>query len=97
MDINKADPVETWRCGTLTGWTHHQKRGENPCDACRAAKSEYDKRRLEATPLKIRGRLFARAQARALSRLRNEHLDEYRRYYEAAKKEVFAEYEEGLG
>jgi hypothetical protein len=30
-------------CGTSAGYSTHRRRGEPPCDACRAAKRDYDR------------------------------------------------------
>ena len=84
-------PGSAVRCGTASGYRSHQKNGEKPCDACAAAKSAYDKRRREAPPLARRSRAHAKAQSRALRRLKDSHPDEYRALYEQAKAEVAAE------
>jgi hypothetical protein len=30
-------------CGTTSAYKRHQRRGEDPCEPCKAAKREYDK------------------------------------------------------
>ena len=77
------------RCGTATGATRHAVRGEKPCDACRAAKSEYDRRWRAAGDNTRKNRLSAQAQTRALRALKDSHPDEYRDLYVAAKNELF--------
>jgi len=37
--------VRVSKCGTQAGYVGHQKNGEEPCDPCRAAKTEYDRAR----------------------------------------------------
>lgn len=77
------------RCGTASGYSGHQTRGEKPCDACVRAKARYDARR-NAAPERVRkNRLYAKAQGLANLRLRHRHLGEYRELYEEAVKEVF--------
>lgn len=83
------------RHGTTAGWGRHINADEPPCDACRAAKSEYDKRRLSSPEKAIRNRLHAKAQALAERDLRRLHPEDYRRFYllhkEALLGEVVAE------
>lgn len=79
------------RHGTPAGASRHAWLGEDPCDACRAAKAEYDKRRLEATPLQIRNRLHAKAQQLATGEIRRAHPDEYRAAYLRHKAALLAE------
>ena len=33
-------------CGTVAAYRRHTRHGEEPCDACKAAKSRYEKRNL---------------------------------------------------
>ena len=70
-----------WRHGTPTGYGQHQTAGEKPCDACTAAKSEYDRRWREATGRQKSDRLAARAQNKAETRLRRMHPNTYRILY----------------
>ena len=30
-------------CGTYAGWNAHQARGERTCDACKAARADYQR------------------------------------------------------
>lgn len=60
----------TTRHGTLGGYAKHQTNGEEPCETCRRAKSEYDARYRASPKVAIRSRLSARAQARASTRMR---------------------------
>lgn len=77
------------RCGTASGYSGHQQRGEKPCDACVRAKREYDARRNAAPDQVRKNRMFAKAQGLANKRLRHQHLDEYHKLYEKSLKEVF--------
>lgn len=81
----------TIRCGTTSGWTRHFSLDEKPCDACCAAKAEYDHRRNTSGPTAIKNRQHAKSQQRALKRLKDAHPDEYRELYLAAKAEVLAD------
>lgn len=79
------------RHGTLTGHARHLARGEEPCEACRAAKAEYDER-WRGSPRRARlGRLNARAQARAYGELSRRHKAEYDELYAAHRAELLAE------
>lgn len=79
------------RHGTPSGALWHARRGEDPCDACRAAKAEYD-RQWRAAPEKVqRNRLHAGAQRRALKALKDAHPEEYRRLYLAFKENLLRE------
>jgi hypothetical protein len=80
-----------WRHGTAAGATRHAADGELPCDACRAAKAAYDKRRLSAPEATVRNRLCARAQVAAYGALAKTHPEEYRRLYLAYKESMFQE------
>ena len=79
------------RCGTTSGYSAHQKKGEKPCDACALAKKEYDKRWRAASNTTIKSRLSAKAQRLAFVRLMHEHPGEYERYYDEFKKQVYEE------
>ena len=79
------------RCGTASGFTRHQNSGERPCDACKAAKAEYDRRWRSADDKTRRNRLHSRAQAKALSALKAAHEDEYRAIYLAFKERLIGE------
>lgn len=77
------------RHGTHSGWTRHQRHGEQPCDPCWRAKHDYDQRRL-TDPVKLqRGRLRARAQGLAESELVRRHKAEYDELYAATLAELF--------
>lgn len=43
--MDERDP----RHGSYAGYTAHQKAGQEPCAACRAARAEYDKKRRRET------------------------------------------------
>ena len=79
------------RHGTPSGANRHVKAGEDPCDACRAAKAEYDRRRRESDEVAVRNRMHAKVQRLALSDLKRAHEDEYRVLYLAHKETVFRE------
>lgn len=79
------------RHGTPSGFLAHQKRGEEPCVSCRTAKAHYDWRWRNSGDTARRNRAHATAQRLAYQRLKRAHLAEYRRLYEEAKAEVFAE------
>lgn len=81
------------RCGTASGAVRHSRQGEKPCVRCAAAKAAYD-REWRKTPRRTQiSRAKAKAQGRALSRLRAAHESEYRDMYEDAKAEVWREME----
>ena len=86
--LTEAGNLSNVRHGTASGWRKHQKDGTGPCDACVRARSEYDRRRLEAPEATNRNRLTARAQHLALMRLMRAHKTEYDVYYIEAKGEV---------
>ena len=75
-------PGSRARHGTPSGWTAHQNRGERPCDACYAAKAEYDKRRKTAPEEVRRSRLHARAQARAETEIKRLYPGVWRALYQ---------------
>lgn len=80
------------RHGTTSGYTAHQRRGEEPCDACRAAKREYDARWLAGSEQTRRNRLHAKAQSRALARLRWLYPRIYDVLYDEEKRRLDREY-----
>jgi len=82
------------RHGTPSGAARHASVGEEPCDACRAAKAEYDRDWRAAPERTKRNRLHAKAQALALKSLRHNHPDEYREFYLAHKAALLAEQEQ---
>jgi hypothetical protein len=76
------------RHGTPSGYRRHQILQQDPCDACRAARTAYDAR-LRATPAgQRRNRQKARAQGRAEGLLRQAHPQEYEQYYRTALHEI---------
>lgn len=79
------------RHGTQSGWSLHQKRGEDPCSACYDAKQKYDARWRTAGKNRQKNRLCAKAQAKAYSRIAREFPALYRRYYLEYKTQIFAE------
>lgn len=81
----------TARCGTPSGYNRHKLDGEKPCDACHAAKSEYDKRWRSASDKVRRSRLNARAQMKAYGRLAHKYPDDYARLYAEEKARLAAE------
>lgn len=86
--------MNTQRCGTTSGYSRHRWADEKPCDACAAAKAEYDRRLRSAPEATRRSRLNARAQGRALARLRRLYPDVYAALYEEEKVRLWRE--EGL-
>lgn len=79
------------RCGTVTGWTRHQRAGERPCDACTAAKAASDRRWRSAPDSARRNRVHARAQRRAYAELARRHKAEYDNLYRQYKADIVAE------
>lgn len=84
--------TKTWRHGTPTGYSQHQAVDEQPCDACYAAKSAYDKRWREGSEQLQRNRLSAQAQQMAYRRLAHAHPAIYAALYaeEKAKRGLVA-------
>lgn len=78
----------TARCGTLSGYARHKLDDNKPCDACTAAKREYDKRWRAAPERTRKSRLSARAQQKAYGRLAREFPDKYAAYYAEAKADL---------
>lgn len=77
------------RCGTTSGYTSHQHKGEKPCDACATAKREYDQRWRSADETRRRSRLSAKAQAEAYKVLADRYPLEYQRAYLSARAALF--------
>ena len=92
ITFTERDRGDDERHGTLAGSQRHSRAGEPPCDACRAAKAEYDREWRSAPEKTRRNRLHARAQARALRKLKDAHPDEYRALYVHEKAALTAEY-----
>lgn len=67
--------------GTYAGWNQHNVRGDKPCVECRAAATEYQRKRR----LRPGGRDYDRrrqmAYDRALALLMQRHPDEFGRLY----------------
>lgn len=42
---DRVAPRDTGACGTPKGFHRHTKRGQEPCDPCKVAKSEYQRER----------------------------------------------------
>ena len=80
--------ASTVRHGTTSGYYQHQAEKSPTCAACDQAKSKYDKERLSAPEKALRNRMYARAQANAMKRLRHNHLEEYAVLYAEAKEEL---------
>lgn len=79
------------RHGTTSGARLHATLGEDPCNACAKAKSDYDAR-WSRTPERTRiSRRNARAQQKAYSALSHLHPEEYRELYDRFKAELVAE------
>lgn len=91
VTFTERDRGDDFRHGTPTGARRHSKAGEPPCDACRAAKAEYDKRWRTADENTRKNRLHAAAQRRALRDLKNAHEDEYQEAYLRHKAALVAE------
>ena len=79
------------RCGTPSGYRKHQHAGERPCDACAAAKSEYDRRLRSAPEATRRNRLTAQAQNHARTRLTAIYPDVYAALYREEKERIWRE------
>ena len=89
--MSKGSPTNGWRHGTPTGYSQHQTLGEQPCPACTAAKSEYDKRRRSAPDQVIKNRMHARAQHAAQRRLVQAHPAIYAALYAEEKDRLARE------
>jgi hypothetical protein len=63
------------------------------CDACAAAKSQYDKRWRDASGRRRKDRLCSVAQSRAYSRLAAKYAQEYQAFYIEEKARLFSELE----
>ena len=92
ITFTERDRGDDERHGTPAGARRHSEAGEPPCEACRAAKSEYDRRYRAANDKKRMNRLHAKAQNRAERDLRRAHLDEYRALYLEHKRQLIAEH-----
>lgn len=74
-------PRNEVRHGTVPAYEWHKRRVEEPCDACRLAKSRADASWRAAGTVQRRNRLHARARNRALGRLARRHPVEFRALY----------------
>lgn len=81
----------TTRHGTTSGYSKHQEREEEPCELCRMAKAEYDRRWRDADTVTQRNRVGSKAQGRALTELRKRHREEYLSLYRAERDRLFTE------
>lgn len=67
--------------GTIAGYGRHVRRGEKPCEKCRAAMNAYNRERRhrwESNPAtKAADRLRRKARARALAALAKRHPQEF--------------------
>jgi ribosomal protein L15 len=86
-------PGSLSRHGTETGFTRHQKLGEDPCELCRIAKHQADARRKEVPEKVLRGRLAAKAQARAQVALARKYREEYHALYDSELDRILAEHD----
>lgn len=89
----ERDRGEDGRHGTTSGAARHAAAGELPCDACRAAKAEYDRRWRSSDEKTRKNRLHAKAQSLAERDLRQAHYEEYRAYYVAHRDRLLREQE----
>lgn len=89
--IERKRPTGDPRCGTSAGNSRHIARGEAACEPCRAAKAEYDRRRLAAPEHTQKNRLFAKAQRLALADLRTAFPEMYRAQYIAHRDALLAQ------
>lgn len=80
--------ARTVKHGTPSGYQAHVRRDERPCDSCYRAKQEYDVRRQESSEYVRASRLRARAQRRALTRLKNVYPTLCRLLYEEEKSRL---------
>jgi len=79
------------RHGTTAGYREHQRREEKPCDACVRAKQEYDASWRGIADNTRRNRLHAKAQTRALKRLKHLHPGLYALLYAEEKERAYRE------
>lgn len=84
-------PGKRARHGTEGGYNAHRKSKEDPCEACRIAKSHADWRRRQASDSALRNRLRAKGQSLALLELSRRHLDEYHELYDKHVNKLLAD------
>jgi hypothetical protein len=87
-------PEADTRHGTTAGTARHKWLGEEPCEACRRAKAEYDERWRAAPKRRRDSRRAAKAQHLALKDLRTSHVEEYARLYQSHLARLKAEEQE---
>ena len=63
--------------GTYAQLQQHRRAGEEPCDACRQAGSDYTREWRQRPGKADRNRLYNRARGRAQQDLAERHPDEY--------------------
>jgi hypothetical protein len=77
-NTQKARPA----CGTYPGYQAHRRRGDEICVPCRDACADYHRDRRDRRPESLRREQDARkARRRALSRLAEQHQEQYRALY----------------
>jgi hypothetical protein len=85
MSTRQAAP-----CGTYGAYQAHRKRGQEPCDACRAANAAYERQYRKNSPELYARELAAQyAKERALRRLASEYPE---RFTELLNEERLAVY-----
>lgn len=70
---------DTEKCGTNAGWNAHKYYGTEICDECRKAHNVYMREWRGKTG--VNWRRSIRARQRALTRLGNLYIEDYRRLY----------------
>lgn len=79
-------------CGTYRGYVAHVRRGEEPDDACRKARNDYQAEYRQRKPRVLTQQVRqAKIRARALSLLAEQHPTEYRMLYEQQAARLAAE------
>lgn len=71
-------------CGSVGAYQRHKRRGENPCDACRAANAGYHRER-RAAGNGVVTRWSKRTRAAALESLARRYRAEYLKELTAAR------------
>lgn len=87
----KAFEGNDTRHGKVAGWRLHQALGQDPCPACYAAKSDYDRRRNLSDARTRQSRQSARAQGRASKEMRRRYPKVWAKLYAQAKADVIRE------
>lgn len=92
VGVTRGESADGIRHGTSPGFSRHQRRGEEPCESCRAAKAAVD-RSWRAAPDRVKiNRIHSRAQSLALRFLRRRHLAEYRALYSWYRTKLLREH-----